>query len=276
MPAPSPSRFLLAAACAGVFSAPILAQTSSVDFDAAGDLTASFTAVRNATNAVHISTAGADGANGYLSLQALTDSGNGFPVRYKFDANGSTAGTNTYGEVSIGAAVRFSADSTGFFTFVLAPASATNDAVGIGWQVNNFGTTDRTVAFTGIGFNASTFQNGASASGNLFDNTVATSGNWYFSQADFTRTGNTASDVRSVRLRVWDSADKTGALLIDRSFSYAEGVAVADGEIGFSKTGNFTVDIDNFTVAAVPEPSAVAAIAGAGALGLAAIRRRRR
>jgi hypothetical protein len=107
-----------------------------------------------------------------------------------------------------------------------------------------------------------------------------TNGNWYFLTSTLTRTGtaNQFSFTTSISNASSDGTigsliDSIAATTLTSAALYADDSLFA-GFRGFASNGLGAVD--NFAISQIPEPSAFAALAGLGVLGLAASRRRRR
>jgi hypothetical protein len=107
-----------------------------------------------------------------------------------------------------------------------------------------------------------------------------TNGNWYYLTSTLTRTG-TANQFSFTTSISNASSDGTVGTLIDSiaATTLTSAALYADASLyagfrGFASNGLGAVD--NFAISQIPEPSAFAALAGLGVLGLAASRRRRR
>lgn len=116
----------------------------------------------------------------------------------------------------------------------------------------------------------------------LTDTTTATltNGNWYKLEFGFERTTTTNSFTTTVSLYNSDASGTVGTLIDSIGVTFANATMWSDSQTFAAVRENMSIlNLDNFMLTqgvAVPEPSASTALAGAGMLGLAALRRRRR
>jgi len=258
-----------------------LLSAATVTFDNASDLNY-FVDVRNADNNAHNSTIGAD-ANSGTGFMDITSTNTGSSAAYRaiYDAGqDGVDASDLYGEATYGTAFNFQSGA-GYLGLFWAPASGTNDAVSIYLQTDWNGSNERVRAATGVGVDGNTWSNSSTlgftddVDADYFADITPTDGSqWNYMQVTSSRTGTTASDTRTLLIEIFDSVDNTGTVLASYSHTYAAGVAVGDGYIGYTKftdTGN--IGVDNFTV--IPEPSTFS-LMGVALLAVFGLTRRRR
>jgi len=240
--------------------------------------------------------AGWSSTAGVNSTGALTSSGQVMAV---YNTPFATAGLNTF-TVSVmvfaganslnsegGGVIHLGFGTDNVMSF--AGSTTTTELLGIRLQNDLLSTTNlawfqRTETAGGNGTNGaitgSSVLNNGGGTANSFS---VPSGSWYLASASF---------VKSATLNVWDVSASVvdfgvSGLTPGVTLSSVSGTITQAGTYGASGLyagvnfrngfGNtrFTT-LDTFTASAIPEPSAFAAIAGLGVLGLAASRRRRR
>jgi hypothetical protein len=260
-----------AAALAAALAFGSTAQAVTFDFDVADDYNLNFQRTWLDT--------GSSGAFGYnAGLQALrhTSTGSGTAV-FAYDTIPDATITNKFTDISV--SFDFSVATAGASVGVyFGGASRTSANLAI-LNINNTGTSNDLLRF---------FTGGNTTSGTagtqFGSTTTLTGGGWtvgttYRATLDIDYVTATTANVT---FTVSDPYTVSGALT---SFSAtATGITVASGggEIAFrtgftagAPTGSNVVDNIAIGAAAVPEPSAFAALGGLAALGLAATRRRR-
>lgn len=189
-----------------------------------------------------------------------------------------------------------------YFKAGIAASSNGSSNMRVGFQLDNtsqLGTgtyafaTVSTLANDGTNATQQALQVGYRNGGTLATNNdtnfgVLTNNNWYQLRLDLTSSSSTSISA-TVSLYDWGTNGVTGGTLVD-SFTTSLTGSVggnmstmfnADLWAGFlakstNGSGARAFQVDNFSASAIPEPSAFAALAGLGAIGLAATRRRRR
>ena len=123
--------------------------------------------------------------------------------------------------------------------------------------------------------NSATTQSGFTLTGS----TATTVGNWYYFAVTIERLATTDQLSISSTLSNADNTGAVGTQLASISGTVTNSTLWNDSDgvfATFRAQGNGVGMIDNLAVSQIPEPSAFAGLAGLGALGLAASRRRRR
>lgn len=242
----------------------------SLDFETAGQLSDNF---RNLGQTNTLNTQSANGAaNDYITHNVPDASVNAAALLYDTTPGDTTSGTQTTFSVSSPLTVSFDFRSTtanSSIGIIFAdPTNASNNMLAL-FNIDNSGSTDLFRFFK--------------------DGTVTTAGVTAGTQSGSSQTGSSGIDIGSAfghfsvtltvvgttpTLELTVGSQTFSRTSVSGDFDWANTTVILRLFDAGGSTANTNVDVDNFAINAIPEPSTYAAISGAAVLGLAFLRRR--
>lgn len=266
-------HLLLASALALAATSSARAQVS-LDFETPGQLAANFRNIGGTTN-VNVTQSSNGASNDFVKID-ITNNTSAAVLLYDTTPGDTTVGTQSTFAVTAGNPLTASFDfrvgtaANSSVGIIFADATNASNHVLALFNVNNSGATDQ-FRFFKDGSIATDVVTAGTLVGTATN--VATTVGLGSTFSNFSAVLSVSGTTPSISLTV--GGQTVNQTFVVGDFNWANttvNLRVFDTENFFASSG---IDIDNFSVTAIPEPSAFAAFAGLGALALVALRRRR-